>query len=94
MAKKAKAKKYKTIEEMTAAELRKHIPAEIARAERFAAVDPDLGPGWKMSAESVMRGVARAKDRLAELEGGDKIPLIGSEPVKGSVFNHLRGGKK
>ena len=59
MAKKAKAKKYKTIEEMSAAELRKHIPAEMERAARFAAVDPDLGKGWKMSAESVQRGVAR-----------------------------------
>lgn len=68
MAKKAKAKKFKTIEEMTAAELRKHIPDEVARAERLAAAPADLGKGWVAAAESVLRGVARAKDLLAKLE--------------------------
>ena len=61
-------KKDKKKEEMKADEVRKHNHAERARGERVDGGDTDWGEGWKMAAESVMRGVARAKDLLAKLE--------------------------
>ena len=93
MAKKEK-KVAPTIETMTVAQLKKHIDKETIRAKNLAEVPKNLGRGWQFAAESTLRGVANAKNRLAELEGETSLPLIGSEPVKGSVLNYLRGGKK
>ncbi len=67
-AKKAKEPKFKKVEDMSAAELRKYIPAEQERAEKLAVTPSDLGTGWKRAAESVLRGVVEAQERLDWLE--------------------------
>ena len=68
MAKDNGDKKWKPIETMTVVQLKKFITEQTARAERLAAVDEDLGPGWKIAAEGVLREVGQARDRLTELE--------------------------
>lgn len=70
-AKKSKEPKFKKMEEMSVDELREHIVNETARADRLAAVDEEMGPYWKMSANRVRAQVELAKTRLAELEKDD-----------------------